>query len=151
MDDADLVVGKRQMSVAAGQGHFGHVTTDTIRLGDRTELRLARSRCLKILSSECRRSAGRRVAGYALGIVEGRTADHIPVRVVAGHTTDAWIRSIEAFAIGQPVGLEADVRRTPPVASDHRLPCSMALAAKAGEVLGGRGAQVGRKSVEFPS
>ena len=74
------------------------------------------------------------MAGEAFGIVSGIFADDIFVRIVASHTTYARIRAVKAFAVGQAIGLEANVDLPVKVASDNAFPGAMTLAAKVGEI-----------------
>jgi hypothetical protein len=67
------------------------------------------------------------VARETLRIVIGNIPHHLLVRIVAGNATDARIGSIETSAVGQPVRLEADIRRPFPMGAHHSFPTPMAL------------------------
>src|SRR5882724_3909076 len=49
------------------------------------------------------------MAGKAFGIVSRGLSLHLTMRIVASRATDASVRRVVAFAVGQPVGLEPDV------------------------------------------
>jgi hypothetical protein len=70
------------------------------------------------------------VAGQTFRVVRGILADKILMRVVASQTTDPRIGSVEASAIRQAVGLEADVDLAVKVAPHNAFPRAMALTAK---------------------
>ena len=74
------------------------------------------------------------MTGKTFGIVSGIFADDVLVRIVAGHTTDARVGAVEALAVGQAIGLEANVNLAVKVTSDDAFPGAMALAAKVGEI-----------------
>jgi hypothetical protein len=57
------------------------------------------------------------------------------MRIVAGHTTDARIRAIEASAVGQPVWLKAHVGLSSPMGAYNGLPAAVALPAEIRNVL----------------
>jgi hypothetical protein len=72
------------------------------------------------------------------------------MRIVASETTDSRISSVEALAVGQPVRLEAHVDYPPSVASHHRFPAAMTLAAEARYIFGRHLAELRRSGVVLP-
>src|ERR1700733_8117291 len=78
----------------------------------------------------------RSVASQTFGIIGRVFADNVVMRIVAGETTDARIRSVEAPAVGQPIGLESYVDLAMKVASHYRLPRAMTLATEIRDILG---------------
>src|SRR5579864_9109983 len=64
--------------------------------------------------------------------------------IVAGDTTDARIGSAEAFAVSQPVRLEAHVEFATPRAANHGLPTAMALSTEIRKVFRGELSQIRR-------
>ena len=57
------------------------------------------------------------------------------VRIVACDATYAGIGPVETSAIGEPVGLEADVHFAPPMTPDDHVPRAMALSTIVGDAL----------------
>jgi hypothetical protein len=60
----------------------------------------------------------------------------ILVRIVTCNAADAGVGSAETFAVGEPVGLEADVHFAPPMTPDNHVPGAMALSTIVGDALG---------------
>jgi hypothetical protein len=89
------------------------------------------------------------VACQALWIVGGVLADDILVGIVACNATDARVRAVEAFAIRQTVGLEADGQLAAPVIADYGLPGAMTLAAKIRDVLRRPFSEIGWSGIEI--
>ena len=124
MDHPDLVVGERQMAVAARQGHFRHVATDTVRFGDGTHFSWR----------GCRGCAGGDgvggMAGQALRVIGSRIRVHVYMGIVAGQTADAGISAVETLTVGQAIGREADIHLTEPAMRHYRCPGPVALSTK---------------------
>src|SRR5215471_3244132 len=91
--DANLVVG--EAGVRARQLDFRHVAAGAVLFGHRTGARL--------------RFGG--VAGAALGVVSGGGGLQRSVGIVAGGAADAGVGHVVAAAVGEAIGLEADVER----------------------------------------
>src|ERR1017187_6568350 len=91
VDDADLMIG--ELCVGAGQIDFGHMASHAVGFGHGADLGVERGG----------------MAGGALGVVGGEVGIHLCMGIVAGGAADAAILRVEAFAVGQPVGLEADI------------------------------------------
>src|ERR1041385_4308915 len=70
------------------------------------------------------------VAGQTFRIIRFRLADDILMRIMTRDATDSRIRSVEAFAVRQPVGLEPDIDLATPFTPYHHLPAAVALPAK---------------------
>src|SRR5580700_1922611 len=66
------------------------------------------------------------------------------MRIMAGDAADARIGAVEAFAVGQTVGLEADGQLAAPVVPDNRFPGAMTLAAEIRDVFRRPLAEIGR-------
>ncbi len=75
-------------------------------------------------------------------IVGRRIAYQLLVRIVAGDAADPGVGAVEAFAIGETVGLEANIGLAMPVAAHHCLPTAMALSAEIRQVFGGQAAEL---------
>jgi len=108
---------------AIGQFDFGHVATCAIVL-------LYWTRFGGNLTLRRRGCTLKRMARQTLYVVSSRISDQVLMGIVAGDTTDARISSAEAFAVGQPVWLEAHAEFTTPRAPNDRLPSAMALPAE---------------------
>lgn len=91
----------------------------------------------------------RRVASQALAVVSRIVADNIDVRIMAGNATDPRIGPVEALAVGEPVGLEANSDLAAPMISHHGFPRSMTLPAEIRNFLGRLLAQIGRRGIEI--
>src|SRR5271156_3800413 len=66
------------------------------------------------------------------------------MRVMTGDAADARIGPVEALAVHQAIGLEADVGLASPVVPHNRLPTAVALAAEVRNVCGGQFSQAWR-------
>jgi len=99
LHNANLVVGEDE--VAAGKGNFGHVTTGAVALGHRTYF------CVGLKRS--------RVAGKALVVIVGNIVHYLAVRIVAGDAADARIGTVIALAVGEAVGLKANIHGAAPI------------------------------------
>ena len=123
-DHPNEVIGERKVPVR--QLHLWHVATHAVRRGDWTHL------CFRL--HLLRRSAGdgwvRSVASETPGIVGSRTSVYVHVRIVTSHAADASVGAIEALAVSQPIGREADIHLPEPQMRHHRRPRSVALAAE---------------------
>ena len=71
------------------------------------------------------------------------------MRIVTGQTADSRISSVKAFAVRQPVRLEAHVDYPPSMASHHRLPATMTLAAEARYIFGRHLAELWGSGIEL--
>ena len=60
----------------------------------------------------------------------------ILVRIVTCNAADTGIGSVETFAVGEPVGLEADVHFAAPMTPDDHVPRAMALSTIVRDALG---------------
>ena len=72
----------------------------------------------------------RRVARKAFCVVRSFLGYHIAMGVMAGNAADSGIGSVEAFAVREPVRLEAHIELSSPAASYHRFPRPVTLPAK---------------------
>lgn len=79
------------------------------------------------------------MAGQTFGIVDSNVGVDGLMRVVACEAADALVIACEAFAIFEPVGLEADVGLPVPVVANGGIPGAMALAAEVRGVLSSHG------------
>jgi len=86
-----------------------------------------------------------RVTRQALLIVGAVVRYEIAMRIMTGNAADTRVSTVEALAIGQAIWLETYIDLASPIASHHRLPCSVTLAAEIGQVLGREFFQVRRR------
>ena len=127
LDNTDAVIAEEV--VGARKFDLGHVTGDAIFLCDRAYRGSA-------LGGDCEFRLGGMTC-MAFRVVECRILFHVAMRIVARDATDARIHAVEALAVGEAVGLEADVVDVVrPLNGDLR-PGAVALAAKIRYLLGG--------------
>ena len=76
------------------------------------------------------------MARQTLRIIGGILANYLTMRIMATHATEPPVHSVEALAVGQPVGLKTNICFAPKLnVLGHGLPCPMTLAAKMGNIL----------------
>src|SRR6185437_16768752 len=71
----------------------------------------------------------------ALAVISAIFPHEVLMGVMTCNAADSGISSLEALAVRQAVGLKTNVDLSAPAAAYHRLPSSMALPAKIGDVL----------------
>ncbi len=81
------------------------------------------------------------MARLAFCVVVSVVAVQFLMRIMAAATTGAPVVHIEAFAVGQPIGLEADIVDAKYPFACYIGPSPVALPAKVGDFLGIGGAQ----------
>ena len=74
------------------------------------------------------------MAGKALRVIAGCIAYKLAVGIVASHATDPRVDAVVAAAIGETIGLEANVGDATPMTSDCSFPGAMALTAEVGHI-----------------
>jgi len=70
------------------------------------------------------------MAGETFCVITRCVSHDLSMGVVAGHAADPRVVAVVAAAVGETIGLEANIRLSTPMTSDRCLPSAMALAAK---------------------